>query len=556
MKLDTQFASMNAGAHRRPSPLVGTPALVWHRAFWRIDQQSLKAWEHEVDLLLSRLFYAELDDAKGRKVRLPSSPNYDTDSDGLSLFRHRTVGRDLKSYGSDKHMRNDMFSMTIHRLGFPITVRAVCHFEYWELSIILDMSRAYKNIASSSDINDIKSNLDNVYENIINRYSGIDTSDLCDDVHSSIVSKFRALSDKIFSERGVELYNPANFGGMFVDVVGILLGLCPREEDKNRIEPVYQVKRPAPLQEIIQPRSRFEALSAMKALDAAWPFVKKLNRPAANVENDEINISGKAEYTATLFHGGRSLFISSLGKFIPESELFGDLDESQMPDPAIYVLINTHPSRWQLGRLIERINDMEVLRVAALRDFENLMNANNNLRRVQECIYDGNANEAKSIYQGIGRNIPSGLSFRVERANYYIDRFRDIISQMRLDRVEGLQRYDEFISRRVNDKFVRIRDIGRRYETVRSEVRLMLEIQRSTEIDRSRKLTNILLSNAEWIIAFPLVYYFSSLLEHNLHINPMWSLFFSSSLVGALLYILHERRHRAMRERSATLGGI
>jgi hypothetical protein len=68
-----------------------------------------------------------------------------------------------------------------------------------------------------------------------------------------------------------------------------------------------------------------------------------------------------------------------------------------------------------------------------------------------------------------------GLLYRVERSRYYVQRFRSTVAQMRILRVEGYQKYDQFVERRLGGSFDFINRLGRRYERAVSSLSLLDE---------------------------------------------------------------------------------
>jgi uncharacterized membrane-anchored protein len=58
----------------------------------------------------------------------------------------------------------------------------------------------------------------------------------------------------------------------------------------------------------------------------------------------------------------------------------------------------------------------------------------------------------------------SGILYRIERSRYYVEQFRQSLNVLRLLRIEGYQRYDQFVERRLGPVFDYIDRLGRRYE--------------------------------------------------------------------------------------------
>jgi hypothetical protein len=196
------------------------------------------------------------------------------------------------------------------------------------------------------------------------------------------------------------------------------------------------------------------------------------------------------EYTASYMLGKRALYMSALGPQHPE-----DHDNRRIPltfllcvrdrsDAGASLPIN----KWQLGRLVDRIHLLGTVRLAALKNFGELRNAGTTLSGLDplttlardsvtahrtsgkrsdaiQCITDAHDHFNKVTQQFVAAtSSATGLTYRVERSRYYVEQFKTNVRALRLAKIEGCQRYDEFVERRLGATFDFIHRLGLRYE--------------------------------------------------------------------------------------------
>jgi hypothetical protein len=220
------------------------------------------------------------------------------------------------------------------------------------------------------------------------------------------------------------------------------------------------------------------------------------------------------ECSASYMLGGRALYMTALGPQIRESTDYRRI-------PVTYLLcVASGTNRWERGRLISLIHAAGTSRLAALRDLVGLRAAGNKLAaldhhagiaraavsqhrqmanpsptapNVTQCINNVHShfNEITVTFNAAA-NADYGLLYRIERSRYYVARFEDNVSLMRISRVDGYHQYDEFVTQRLAGTFDFIDRLGRRYERAVSALSLLdshhLSIQ-SNEIALSQQET-------------------------------------------------------------------
>jgi hypothetical protein len=183
------------------------------------------------------------------------------------------------------------------------------------------------------------------------------------------------------------------------------------------------------------------------------------------------------------------------------------------------------------------MHNLGTCRVAALWNLENITDAGNKLHELRTSVDSARvtpAEAAEKIAQIQAEVLDGGLSYRVERSRSYVGQIRNLVSTLRTQRIEGFQPYDKFIQRRIFGTFDFIDRVGVLYSDLRSEITLQLDRQRTqqfmtlanninsttgaiqeftkTASDR-QKTTNLLLDNAEFLIALPVFYYFGKFIS-------------------------------------------
>jgi hypothetical protein len=236
---------------------------------------------------------------------------------------------------------------------------------------------------------------------------------------------------------------------------------------------------------------------------------------AANKLLPLVSEGNRWECTASYMLDGHALHMSALGPQAPEIS-----DDQRAPVTyVLYVHQRTISalfspkrvvSRWQLGLLIDRIHLVETARLAALRDLKTLHGAGESLAELEQLLKKARQaaedqtevresqgdehipdrdkasetdtkrdedtyslrviHNAQRHFNSIGRRYfektksPTGLMHRVERSRFYAALFRANIPALRLARLEGYQRYDQFVDRRLGSSYDFIDRLGNRYE--------------------------------------------------------------------------------------------
>lgn len=185
-----------------------------------------------------------------------------------------------------------------------------------------------------------------------------------------------------------------------------------------------------------------------------------------------------------------------------------------------YIIVSSAMDGNQLGRLVRRLHILGELRYLALLDYKlegldkkDLKSVSNDLRHVGNELdkYVSNNKNNPILPMKLIEKVNLSLSkmsmihdgslmYRIEQSRYYANTFKDQIVDLRIDKIEGYQSYDQFIRRNVYQLFSKIDQIGRRYDALAKRIEQWIMM---SEADASRKL----LDNAENFATIFIVYY-------------------------------------------------
>jgi Protein of unknown function (DUF3422) len=185
---------------------------------------------------------------------------------------------------------------------------------------------------------------------------------------------------------------------------------------------------------------------------------------------------------------GRAFYMSALAPQLPEVEINERIPlEYIVYAPQNLVDRNGYQigvNKRQLGRVVNNLHVAGTARLAALKNVRELHWVSSGLARIDETLQ-----KAKDQVAGFAPDVPSdedyvqkahtelnkitrtfldttkvGLLYRIERSRYYVNQFQNTAKHLRIKRLEGNQRYDEFVERRLGAEFDFIDRLGRRYE--------------------------------------------------------------------------------------------
>lgn len=217
---------------------------------------------------------------------------------------------------------------------------------------------------------------------------------------------------------------------------------------------------------------------ASRFLTAIWPDLKSdfLNRPRSDV-------------VACYLQQGHALFVSSMGfrrsqsDVTPSRYLILHRDDpawEPLGGPSGVPLAGT--AAWRLSRLISRIHDLGVSRIAALRRHADLKNFAQYLSHIENELQrfstlgaalsedararSGSLTDIKREFLERAEGFGESLVNRSLRSRYYLETTKTLQEDLAIIGVPGWTSYDQFLRRRVYNTMGEISSLAERYERV------------------------------------------------------------------------------------------
>jgi hypothetical protein len=313
-----------------------------------------------------------------------------------------------------------------------------------------------------------------------------DNKCLFDDIFDTLPNK---LFNELLSPSGSSSNDKREIGSILLDFRTIVIGDRP-EISADGIHRFF--RKP-----FSQDRLSSSIIGTDEYLpDANWAStILKAVLPFMEVPIEDSVPFSKYDFTASRFLDGRVMYITGLGPQPPRESL---------PVPLYGIYYWSALSRWQIGRLVDRLNLLGVLRLAAIMDVENLRKVDTKIDDIElelaavSKIFDSSEKGATDRLRGprtqldgihklfaeidapVGTPatpstpetrplVDGGLEYRIERSRYYVKQWREGIKDLRILRIEGFQPYDSFVERRLGATFDYIHRLGLRYDRIKGE---------------------------------------------------------------------------------------
>ncbi|HYE28294.1 MAG TPA: DUF3422 family protein [Allosphingosinicella sp.] len=384
--------------------------------------------------------------------------------------------------------------------GLRTTLSFELHTEFLVLTVVIDASRKEDGVRLATDRaaeGSVCAELD----------AGLRTfcalpadSDGCERLHEYI---YYDVWDR-FSAEILAPLKPHNdsLGDKFVDFRGVVLGVCEGSDRPTISLPFSREPDEGGTGVERKPRCRIDEF------DQLWRFI------TCTQQKD-------TEFTVSRFLGSRAFYATALGNQ-PRAMLEGT------GRPLCYLLYEDTLNDWQLGRLLYRVHRAGTARIAAIMHFDALRRANQlltdmegelegaNARLVGESDGDGDESANEVFRNGLrasydfvetkfrdiaGLALDGTLESRIERSRYYVTQFAAATRALRIRRVSGFQRYDEFVTQRLGPVFEYIDSLGRKYARVQKERSILLgriqtydDQQKQEIISRAQRIADLALS--------------------------------------------------------------
>ncbi|MDX1291451.1 MAG: DUF3422 family protein [Hyphomonas sp.] len=221
------------------------------------------------------------------------------------------------------------------------------------------------------------------------------------------------------------------------------------------------------------------AVEELDRINEDLPF-----RAMKNALNEQDVVSNSEILCCSVYHG-TLLYMSNLG-----SEIFSTGQTSWDDTFTTFAAVCKPVNRWQVGRIIYRVNQAGQYRIMSLKDFaefndigkklKNLLQKMEGIRGIsgsQEQMEERLSNLSKMRVEidEIGIGGLQEVKYMIKRSQDLSTRFSQIISTLELSRIPGWQPYSDFVTRRVTPVYNQIETVRERLATVESAYHNILE---------------------------------------------------------------------------------
>lgn len=265
-----------------------------------------------------------------------------------------------------------------------------------------------------------------------------------------------------------------------------------------------------------------KAKSHRDALKEYWPFIKASNQSLS-----------RADIVACSVIRRGAVYVSTLG--------YSNWSASAATESVRYLVLASVEGRWQIGRLVNRINRLGCYRLMALRNLPQLQKTSLEIRILGQVLDRLNFDlsnrdldkstiaECLARLQKLGRGAEGGLAYRVARSRYYVNAFNALAQDLHAERIEGFQPYDAFVRRRLYETYHFIDRLGDRVDRVRSRFNTMLEGVQTEALRRTQVSSEQLLHVGDYVGWVAVTYYGGHLLSLLIKHNPKSAAYLMSS---------------------------
>ncbi|MCC7248276.1 MAG: DUF3422 family protein, partial [Lysobacter sp.] len=227
-----------------------------------------------------------------------------------------------------------------------------------------------------------------------------------------------------------------------------------------------------------------------------WPIIDAIQGSSSKKPGFQ-----EYEMTASYFLKGRAIYSSSLGHPITPSS-----NRTRLV-PVVYSLFVCVSDAWQIGRLLDTVHSMGVLRIAALRNIDKISDASKELADIRSSIRDSGSLNIKTLQKQMDELLKKDASWRIERSQRYWKQFLARVDRVRIVRIEGFQPYDVFVNRRIGDTITFIESTGKQLANIRKEIDFRYQMMQTESLEKNINYITSLQKAGELLLLFPLSYY-------------------------------------------------
>lgn len=567
----SQYRSSLKEAHRRPATPIGAPGLVWHMAIWPKPESTwpldgCSRYPVQTPLLIQNRYnwrrwnwfkaadkfvqcfiknaadspevsHVESANFRDATDRIISESDFKTFEEiDFPHFAKNPSGYELKSPPSPgSYMR--MFRWR----GHLTKIKLECYTEYITITFFIDLSKKPDSEVSVENLEkDLTGQNFKLLQTLLDEENSIIndkqklqelknlTSYLSDGVWNDFSDIFLKDCGIFLQKKMANYYSPHAFGlelgsEVFADARGVII-LAGREGEIHR----NRIKKAAKDGDLVASFSQEEQHLALSRLG---PFIRQWSGGEA--------IARMLEFTCSTMFDDRAVVVTSMGNQFPYgiSQTIAKQELEEVHERLGYIILlnglNANlgcVNRWQVGRLVHRINSIGTLRLFALRDLEKIRKASLELMitgRYLDAISVRNISDTETarktredlneVFKRLAKlsaTVPYGLAYRIVHSHHAVSTLKTIMKDLRVQRIQGWQPYNEFLRRRLFSVFDSIEDMGGRLDQLRSRANSLLnQIHTAKLVDYQRAADILVYLAGTYYLANLIMYVFKGPLK-------------------------------------------
>lgn len=451
--------------HKRVANACDNNSIVWHICLW--PEEEIRASETVAEQNSRKNEWIKSINNKLSRMVQIVDPN-----SSHANFQFKTFEDGRKS-------TKKSLSFWVKTDGFTWRIKAESHFEFVTITNTISFHEVSKN--------------DALAENIVwpEKQVGFSLQEL------TALMKSLSLCDRTYQKDSKELCNTI-FSKFWVSYAREICKVKGKRDSFEKF-PGLMI---ADFRGLVLPAFKNKNIAKIESLpEKANAIVSSYNKLISSAQLSDKSM----EFVVCSMLDYRTVYASTLGSYLNDASSALPNNEKDFTSPVLYcILLSEDLNKKQIGRLIERINALGVSRIAALKGLEVMRIVGREIQamglRLNNIISSDKTQDCKQIQidqflielnsltagnAGSSNTIVEGVTYRIARSDYYASLIETRLRDLRIERIEGWQPYDEFLRRRLFPTFKFIQDIGDRIRILRRRVD---SVQMSIEVRQSKEL--------------------------------------------------------------------
>jgi hypothetical protein len=387
--LHESYPALMGGARRKPALPITGPAVTWHLAFWAPRETATRRalWVQEIEKFILALYHHLADSGFS-----PHTRSHRRQTATLQLlnnvyqFNDRTGNKPSAIPGQAP--RYQIFRVRFSYGGVPATITIELHDEY--LTVCTSIDLAWKPKDKSLVSYPLLRSIENLTSAIAT--FNVDATTHYNETRAGTSEANKHATRRAFSKSYEQIYsniwidvfdlvfrspysliNKTMFGDTFADLRGFVAaaGQATFITEPGSYTPKKTIEERIGTQ-------TFEDSDTVKRVDVLLCWLKADKGFESEDDDRDADLTEPVEFSYTTFLDHRVIYATALGAQLSRSR--------GAQAPVTFMMLARNQARWQLGRMVERIQTLGTLRLAALYDLPHLINAGFELRLLDQKL--------------------------------------------------------------------------------------------------------------------------------------------------------------------------